>query len=48
VAEDWSGLDGSPFPAARSIDELRHDPEFREQTADAIVAAVPFWSAAAA
>ncbi|NVO16646.1 MAG: type II toxin-antitoxin system HicB family antitoxin [Rhodoplanes sp.] len=47
AAVDWSALDGSPFPAARSIDELRRDPEFRERAADAIVAAVPFRSAAA-
>jgi antitoxin HicB len=48
ASEDWSDLDGSPFPVPRSIDELRRDPEFREQAEDAIVALVPFWSAAAA
>ena len=26
AAEDWSDLSGEPFPAARTIDELRADP----------------------
>jgi antitoxin HicB len=28
AAEDWSDLDGKPFPKPRTIDELRDDPEF--------------------
>jgi antitoxin HicB len=42
AAADWSALDGKEFPAARTIDELRADPGFQEQAADAVVAAVPF------
>jgi predicted RNase H-like HicB family nuclease len=42
AAEDWSALDGQQFPTARTIDALRTDASFREQAADAIVAAVPF------
>jgi predicted RNase H-like HicB family nuclease len=42
AAEDWSALDGKPFPAARTIDTLRVDPVFQEQVVDAIVAAIPF------
>ena len=41
-AEDWSDLSGERFPSPRTIDELRLDPEFRDQAADAVVAAVPF------
>lgn len=48
AAEDWSDLDGTAFPSPRTIDELRRDPAFREDAADAIVAAVPFRVAAAA
>lgn len=48
AAEDWSDLDGAAFPSPRTIDELRRDPAFREDAADAIVAAVPFRVAAAA
>lgn len=39
AAEDW---DGDSFPAARTIDELRADPEFQADAADAVIAAVPF------
>jgi antitoxin HicB len=42
AAEDWSDLAGERFPAARSVDELRADPDFQEQAADAVVAAIPF------
>lgn len=42
AAQDWSDLDGASFPAPRSIDALRADPDFRAQAADAVVAAVPF------
>jgi antitoxin HicB len=42
AAEDWSDLSGESFPTPRTIDELRLDPEFRDQAADAVVAAVPF------
>jgi antitoxin HicB len=42
AAEDWSDLSGERFPSPRTIDELRLDPEFRDQAADAVVAAVPF------
>jgi len=42
AAEDWSKLSGEKFPAPRTIDELRSIADFREQAADAVVAAVPF------
>ena len=42
AAEDWSQLTGREWPRARTIDELRADPEFLEGAADAVVAAVPF------
>src|SRR5436305_12727003 len=42
AAEDWSNLAGERFPTARTIDELRTDPEFQERAADAVIAAVPF------
>jgi predicted RNase H-like HicB family nuclease len=42
AAEDWSALEGKEFPAPRTIDELRADPDFQEQATDAIVVAVPF------
>jgi predicted RNase H-like HicB family nuclease len=38
AADGWDG----PFPAPRSIDELRMDPTFLEDAADAVIAAVPF------
>lgn len=40
AAEDWNG--DNRFPAPRTIDELRADPEFQADAADAVVAAVPF------
>jgi len=48
AAEDWSDLAGERFPAARTIDELRADPEFRENATDAVVAAIPFGAKAEA
>ena len=42
AAEDWSELTGREWPRARTIDELRGDPEFMEEAADAVIAAVPF------
>lgn len=43
AAEDWENRDGSKrFPSPRTIDELRRDPEFRQDAIDAVVAAVPF------
>jgi predicted RNase H-like HicB family nuclease len=37
-AQDWPGA----FPAPRSIDDLRADPNFQEDSIDAVIAAVPF------
>jgi len=42
AAEDWSDATGRGFPNPRTIDELRGDPEFQEEAADAVIAAVPF------
>jgi antitoxin HicB len=42
AAEDWAELTGEPFPRPRTIDELRADPEFLDDAADAVVAAIPF------
>jgi len=43
AAEDWQNTDGSRhLPAPRTIDELRGDPEFQADAADAVVAAIPF------
>jgi predicted RNase H-like HicB family nuclease len=41
AAEDWAELTGGAFPSPRTIDELRNDPAFRPELAEAIVAAVP-------
>jgi antitoxin HicB len=38
AADGWEG----GFPRPRSIDDLRRDPGFQEDAADAVVAAVPF------
>lgn len=46
AAEDWSALKGDKFPAPRTIDELRADPEFQERAADAVIAAIPFRASA--
>jgi predicted RNase H-like HicB family nuclease len=42
AAEDWSQETGRGFPHPRTIDELRVDPEFQQDAATAVVAAVPF------
>ena len=42
AAEDWSDLDGTAFPAPRTIDELKSDPEFQDRAEGAVIAAVPF------
>jgi antitoxin HicB len=43
AAEDWQNRDGSKgSPSPRTIDDLRADPEFQDDAADAVVAAVPF------
>lgn len=42
AAEDWSELTGRDWPEARTIDQLRADAEFQEDSADAVIAAVPF------
>jgi predicted RNase H-like HicB family nuclease len=42
AAKDWSDLSGDKFPAPRTIDQLRTDPDFQERVADAVIAAVPF------
>jgi predicted RNase H-like HicB family nuclease len=46
AAQDWSDLDGARFPAPRTIDALRSDPEFQDRAIDAVVAAVPFRASA--
>jgi predicted RNase H-like HicB family nuclease len=40
IAETWEADDG-PFPQPRTIDELRRDPEFIDDSSDAILIAVP-------
>jgi predicted RNase H-like HicB family nuclease len=42
AAEDWEETHGAAFPLPRTIDELRQDPEFREDAADALLLIVPF------
>lgn len=42
AAEDWDELQGRPFPAPRSIDQLRSDPEFNEAATDGLLLIVPF------
>jgi antitoxin HicB len=42
AAEDWSALTGRDWPEARTIDELRADPEFHRDATDAVIAAIPF------
>jgi antitoxin HicB len=43
AAEDWENQDGSRgLPAPRTIDVLRADPQFQEESAEAVIAAVPF------
>jgi antitoxin HicB len=45
AAEDWSELSGDAFPKPRSLDALRNDFRFREDSADAVVAAIPLETA---
>ncbi|MFN3670572.1 MAG: type II toxin-antitoxin system HicB family antitoxin [Bosea sp. (in: a-proteobacteria)] len=42
AAESWREDTGADFPAPRSIDALRNDPDFLEVSQDAILMAVPF------
>lgn len=42
AAEDWRENTGWAFPEPRTIDDLRADPAFQENAAEAIIAAVPF------
>lgn len=42
AAESWTEDTDSDFPQPRSIDELRLDPEFVEESKDAILMAIPF------
>jgi antitoxin HicB len=41
AAEGWSALQGGKFPEPRTIDQLRDDPDFSEQSTSAVIAAVP-------
>jgi antitoxin HicB len=38
AAQDWPGV----FPQPRTIDQLRADSEFQQDSIDAVIAAVPF------
>ena len=43
AAEDWENQDGTRDPPApRTIDMSRTDPQFQEESLDAVIAAVPF------
>jgi hypothetical protein len=43
AAEDWTNPDGSTgFKPPSTIDMLRHDPEFVEESKDAVVALIEF------
>jgi predicted RNase H-like HicB family nuclease len=49
AAEDWENPDGSKdLPAPRTIDELRRDPSFQEDAANAVVAVIPLHAKAVA
>lgn len=48
AAEDWRQHTGRAFPPAHTIDELRANAAFRNDAADAIIAAVPLRSKAQA
>lgn len=41
AAEDWGELTGTPFPPPRTVDELRADPEFVQDSEKAVLAAIP-------
>jgi predicted RNase H-like HicB family nuclease len=42
ASEDWIETTGQQWPRARTIDELRADPDYLEHAVDAVVALVPF------
>jgi predicted RNase H-like HicB family nuclease len=42
ASEDWPDRTGREFPGPRTIDDLRADAVFREDAADAVIAAIPF------
>lgn len=42
AAEDWKEHTGSAFPTPRTIEELRGDDEFIQDSADALLAVIPF------
>jgi predicted RNase H-like HicB family nuclease len=46
AAEDWADLSRAPFPEPRTIDDLRRNPDFIRDSADAVVVAVPLRLAA--
>jgi antitoxin HicB len=46
AAEDWQELTGNPFPSPRTLDDLREDATFQSDSADAVVAAIPFGAGA--
>ena len=42
AAEDWAETTGRAFPKPRTLDALRADDEFMSDSADAVLAAIPF------
>lgn len=42
AAEGWREDTKQPFPRPRTLEELRKDSEFIDESEDAVVAAVPF------
>lgn len=42
VGEFWREDTGAEFPAPRTIDELRKDPDFAEASKDALLALIPY------
>ena len=48
AAGDWIEQVGTAFPHPRTIDELRCDAEFQEDSVGAMIAAVPFRATAEA
>jgi antitoxin HicB len=41
AAEDWTALSGNAFPTPRTLDALRKDGQFQQNSIDAVVAAIP-------
>ncbi len=41
AAEDWTATTGAAFPAPRTLEALRSDPDFTAHAVNAVVAAVP-------